>query len=437
MTVFFGIDVAKERLDCAVVVHDRQRPIGQQSFSHTPDGIERAAAWAMKASKSDHFEIHAILEPTAAYHALAARLLAAKGMTVSLVNPAQIRSFAKGMAVLSKTDEINAVLLARYGCLARPKAWTPPAKPLTELQALLARLDDLEGDLRREQNRYEQARVRGCSSAIKHSFAASIRALKAQCKLLQKAIAEHFAAHEDLQADLKRLRTIPAVGPKTAMRMLALLRSHSFETARQVAAFLGLVPIERQSGRSAQGRPRLSKAGNSRLHAALDMAAVVATKLNPDIKAQHQRLLERGKAKMSTLGPPCASWFTSALVSSKAGAITAVRLPTRLDRADGIYIKVRGRRMYLYRAIDSNGDTVEFWFSERRNLTAAKRFLRKALQRHGRPERIVIDGSQTNREAILCCDTADQLQDRSRRRMKPIRIRQSAYLNNRIEQDHR
>ncbi|MBM6582797.1 DDE-type integrase/transposase/recombinase [Microvirga sp. BT689] len=57
--------------------------------------------------------------------------------------------------------------------------------------------------------------------------------------------------------------------------------------------------------------------------------------------------------------------------------------------------------------------------------------------RHGRPERIVIDGSQTNREAILSCDTADRLQDRSRRTLKPIRVRQSRYLNNRIEQDHR
>jgi putative transposase len=92
---------------------------------------------------------------------------------------------------------------------------------------------------------------------------------------------------------------------------------------------------------------------------------------------------------------------------------------------------------YLYRAIDSKGDTVEFWFSERRNLTAAKRFLRKAPNRHGRLERIVINGSQTNREAIVSCDTTDRLQDRSRRKLKPIRIRQSAYLNNRIEQDHR
>src|SRR3712207_4576572 len=104
---------------------------------------------------------------------------------------------------------------------------------------------------------------------------------------------------------------------------------------------------------------------------------------------------------------------------------------------DETYIKVRGRWTYIYRDINSNGDTVEFWFSERRNLTAAKRFLRKALKRHGRPERIVIDGSQTNREAILSCDTADRLQNRSQCDLKPIRIRQSAYLNNRIEQDHR
>jgi transposase-like protein len=92
--------------------------------------------------------------------------------------------------------------------------------------------------------------------------------------------------------------------------------------------------------------------------------------------------------------------------------------------------------MYLYQAIDSHGDTVEFWFSERRNLTAAERFLRKALKRHGRPERIVIDGSRINREAILPGDTTNRLQDRSRRELKRIRIRQSQYLNNRIEQDH-
>jgi putative transposase len=113
------------------------------------------------------------------------------------------------------------------------------------------------------------------------------------------------------------------------------------------------------------------------------------------------------------------------------------RVVTGKWHMDETYIRVRGQWRYLYRAIDSNSDTVEFWFSERRDLTAAKRFLRKALKRHGRPERIVIDGSPTNREAIRSCDTADRLQNRSQPDLKPIHVRQSAYLNNRIEQDHR
>jgi transposase-like protein len=94
----------------------------------------------------------------------------------------------------------------------------------------------------------------------------------------------------------------------------------------------------------------------------------------------------------------------------------------RLKRAAGrkwhmdeTYIRVRGRWMYLYRAIDSVGATVEFWFSKQRDLPAAKRFLRKALVRHGRPVRIVVDGSQTNREAVLSCDAENRLRDQSRR----------------------
>ena len=104
---------------------------------------------------------------------------------------------------------------------------------------------------------------------------------------------------------------------------------------------------------------------------------------------------------------------------------------------DETYIKVRGQWMYLYRAIDSVGDTVEFWFSEQRDLLSAKQFFRKALARHGRPDRGVIEGSQTNHDAIVSCDTTNRLQDRSRRRLKPIEIRKSKYLNNRIEQHHR
>ncbi|MGN8024140.1 IS6 family transposase [Phyllobacterium sp. 22229] len=104
---------------------------------------------------------------------------------------------------------------------------------------------------------------------------------------------------------------------------------------------------------------------------------------------------------------------------------------------DETYIKVRGQWMYLYRAIDSAGDTVEFRFSEHRDLLAAKRFFRRALEHHGRPDRVVIDGSQTNHEAIVSCDTTHRLQTNAKYSIKPVTIRQSQYLNNRIEQDHR
>ncbi len=129
-----------------------------------------------------------------------------------------------------------------------------------------------------------------------------MQALKAQRHALQKAIAAHVEASAALRDDTQPLLTIPAVGPKTAARMLVLLRSRSFESARQAAAFLGLVPVERQPGRSVQRRSHLSKAGNPRLRAALCMAAAVAARLNPDIRAQQARLLGRGKAKRSTLG---------------------------------------------------------------------------------------------------------------------------------------
>jgi transposase len=300
--VFLGIDVSKGRLDCALLAAEGGKPPGRRSFPNDAEGIERTAAWAARISGAEAAGTHVIVEATAAYHELVAHRLVAAGMRVSIVNSAQVRSFAKGLGILGKTDPIDARLLARYGQLVRPKAWVPPARALLDLQGLVARLDDVEADLRREENRLEQARTRGCHRVVERSLLESIAALKARRGDLRRAVAAQVAADAALQADLDRLLTIPAVGPKTATRMLLMLRAREFDSARQAAAFLGLVPVERRSGKSLRGRPRLSRAGNPRLRAALYMAAVVATRLNPDIRAQHERLLGRGKCKMAALG---------------------------------------------------------------------------------------------------------------------------------------
>jgi putative transposase len=131
----------------------------------------------------------------------------------------------------------------------------------------------------------------------------------------------------------------------------------------------------------------------------------------------------------------------SNIVKASAFASTSVQVFIRIPKrqvahkwnVDKTYVKVKTQWMHLYRAIDSDGNTVEFWFSKDRDLNAAKCFLRTALTRHGRPERITIDGSQTNRSAIIQCDAHERL----RNDVEALLLRSSKYLNNMIEQDHR
>lgn len=101
---------------------------------------------------------------------------------------------------------------------------------------------------------------------------------------------------------MELLASIPAVGPQTGIHLLAIVHSYCFNSAEQLAAYLGLVPIERQSGSSIRGRARLSKAGPPKIRAVLYMAAIVATKYNPHVKVLYDRLVAKGKAKMAAIG---------------------------------------------------------------------------------------------------------------------------------------
>src|ERR671917_2921235 len=163
-------------MDCAILGGPGGKPLGRRSFPNSAEGVDRAARWAARVSGAEVAETHVVVEATAAYHEPAAHRLAAAGMRVSIVNSAQVRSFAKGLGILGKADPIDARLLARYGQLLRPRAWRPPARALLDLEALLARLDDIEGDLRREESRLEQVRTRGCPELVERSLRESIRA---------------------------------------------------------------------------------------------------------------------------------------------------------------------------------------------------------------------------------------------------------------------
>lgn len=297
---YLGIDVAKAKLDCLLLdpMTDKRK---SKVVSNDPAGLAALLAWLTKQGLAVH-EVHGVMEATGVYHEQAALCLSDAGMPVSVINPVQVRDFAKGLAVRTKTDGTDSLALARYGALLQPAPWQAPPLEIRELKALLARLEALEADARRELNRREKALVAGVPALVQESLDNHLAALRKEIARLQQAIDEHIDRHPGLKADRQRLLSIPAVGDKTANRMLAILHSRKFANAEQVAAFLGLVPVEHQSGSSIQKRPRLAKNGDAKTRAVLYMAAIVATQHNPHVKALYTRLCARGKAKMAALG---------------------------------------------------------------------------------------------------------------------------------------
>lgn len=300
--MYLGIDVAKLKLDCTLLLDTATGRRKSKAVRNTVDGYAELAAWLGKQGVKGFAAVHVILEATGVYHEAVALWFAEQGARVSVANPAQVRDFAKGLAIRTKTDGVDSALLARYGALVQPPRWEAPPPEARELKALLNRLEAVEADLRRELNRREKAEAGNAPALIRESLANSIAFLEKERLRLQQAIDGHIDRHPGLRTDRERLLSIPAVGDKTANRMLAVLHSRQFACAEQVAAYLGLVPVEHQSGSSIQRKPRLSKAGDARVRAALYMAAVVATRYNPDIKALYQRLVAKGKAKMAAIG---------------------------------------------------------------------------------------------------------------------------------------
>jgi transposase len=295
-----GIDVSKAKLDCALLdpASDKRKT---KSLPNTPDGFQALAGWLAKQSVAAN-AIHVVMEATGVYHEALAFWLADKGYRVSVANPAQVKDFARGLAVRTKTDTSDSVVLARYGALVQPTLWTPPPAEVRELKALLARLEALETDLRRELNRQEKALASHAPVEVKRSLDDHLAVLKEEIARLNRLIDDHIDRHPDLKADRQHLLSIPAVGKKTANRMLAVLKSREFRNAEQAAAFLGVTPVEHQSGTSVNKRPHLSKNGDAKTRAVLYMAAVVATRHNPDVRALYERLCAKGKAKMAALG---------------------------------------------------------------------------------------------------------------------------------------
>jgi transposase len=288
-----GIDISKK--DFHVVLLTGETRTKPKKFTNDPQGFESLQQW-LKQKEID--QLHACMEATSIYGDALAEFLYSASFSVSVVNPARIKGFAKGELLRTKTDSVDAALIARFCAAIKPALWQPTAPEIKELQALVRRLDSLQEMVTAEQNRLETATAKVAELTNSH-----LEYLKQQQDLIKQLISDHFDRHPELKQQRDLLVSIPGIGAQTAAVLLSEIgRIEDYQTARQLAAHAGLTPCERSSGTSVRGKTRLSCTGNSRLRKALYMPAVVSMRHNPLLKAFSDRLLDRGKAKMQAIG---------------------------------------------------------------------------------------------------------------------------------------
>lgn len=289
-----GIDISKRKFNVCLIKTTGK--LKHKVFANSRAGFEQLLAWL---SKQDAERVHACLEATGTYSEPLALFLSEAGHHVSLINPAAIKAFAGSCLSRTKTDRVDAELIARFCLAQQPPRWTPPAAEVRELQALVRRLESLIEMRVMEENRLSSGIT---VEAVKRSVEELVAHLSEQIKRTEELIRQHIKNHPTLKQQAKLLDSIPGIAETTSALLLAELANiKQYRSARQVAAYAGLVPRERQSGSSVRGRTRLSKIGNARLRRGLYFPAITALRCSPFFQQWAQGLQRRGKSKMSII----------------------------------------------------------------------------------------------------------------------------------------
>lgn len=288
-----GIDVAKAKLDCALRLPDGK--YRNKVVENNIKGFETLRTWLAKHSAA---AVHVCMEATGVYWEAAAEYLAAQGMIVSVINPAQIKAFGASRMVRTKTDKVDAQLIATFCFERHPDPWQAPSPSEQALRAMVLRLDALQGMRTQESNRLEVAR-----EAVKAGIQSHIVWLDTEIKALIAAIRDHMDGDADLKEKQALLDSIPGLGERTIAILLSFYADlDRFGNARQAVAFAGLDPRQHESGSSVKGKPRMSKIGHAFLRKALYMPAMVALYKTTWGKRFRDRLAAAGKPPKLMIG---------------------------------------------------------------------------------------------------------------------------------------
>jgi len=312
-----GLDVAKATFDAAVYFplepDQPPRPLEEipvSSFARSAEGAraflawadEHLRRWAAQRGLAEAPALRALMEATGRYSTeLCAWLLEAQPASRPVIaDPKAAHDFTKSLRVRNLTDRLAARALARFAYDNKPEPPAPPAPQFAELRELSRQRDFIVQTLVAARNRASESTPSKAAATIHRQM---IRGLEKSLERIEKAIEKHIAQHDDLQQTIGRLQSIPGVGLWTSVVVVAELGDLTrFKRARQLGAFAGLSPRQRDSGASVHHRARLCKQGSPRVRQGLYLSALAAIRGETAMRRFYQHLVENHKPKMVAVG---------------------------------------------------------------------------------------------------------------------------------------
>jgi transposase len=277
---YVGIDVAKDRLDVAV--------LGEESISQAANTKRGLTKFTKQMRQLNPKLI--VVEATGGYEEMLVLGLYEAGLPVALVSPQRVRQYAKARGLLAKTDRLDAQNLAEYGKNIQPRLFVAKSEEGRRLSAMVGRRRQL-GDL----HKAEKNRLRTAYAEMKSSIQTVIACLEGEITRLDEEIRKFMKEHADFREQEKLLRSAKSIGPVTAATLLADLPELGQLDRKQIAALVGVAPMNQDSGKKRGYRK--TKGGRPEVRSVLYMSALSAIRYNPMIKAQYEQLVKRGKEK--------------------------------------------------------------------------------------------------------------------------------------------
>jgi transposase len=290
--LFAGVDVSKDRLDVCLRWSEPERHYEEEEafvVDYDDSGIE-----ALVSRLLQERSVLVILEATGGFERTVVGALAAEGLPLVVVNPRQVRDFARATGRLAKTDRIDAAILARFAEAVRPAPKPLPDREIHALQAIVARRRQLLGMLAAENNRLGEA-----PKPVAKRIEAHVRWLEKELCRTERDLEAAIESSPVLGENEALLRSVPGVGPVLARTLLAGVPELGTLTHKRLAALVGVAPLNRDSG-TLRGH-RSVWGGRAEVRAALYMGALVATRHNAVIGEFYERLLAAGKPKKVAL----------------------------------------------------------------------------------------------------------------------------------------